>query len=86
MALTILILRILGILDIIAGFLIILAHPIGTWYLIFKGFIFILSSKGTCILSWADFLFGILALFFFSQYIAFIIFFYLIVKGVFSLI
>lgn len=76
--------KILGALDIIAGFLILLGNPIGSYYLLFKGLIFIIISKGTSILSWTDFLLGIMLIFFFSNLLAFIIFIYLLVKSILS--
>lgn len=76
--------KLLGLMDVIAGFLIIMGNPLGSYYLIFKGLVFLIISKGTCILSWTDFLLGFMLIFFFSPALSFIVFIYLLVKSVIS--
>ncbi len=78
--------KILGVCDIIAAFLVLTANPLGSYYLIFKGIVFLFVSKGSCLLSWTDFLLGLMLVLFFSQSLSFIIFIYLLVKSLLSFV
>ena len=74
-------LKLLGALDIAAGFLVILGVPaVAGYYLLTKALIFLFLAP-MCILNWMDLISALFLIFFYSSAIAIAIFAYLLVKG-----
>ncbi len=74
-------LKLLGTLDIAAGFLAILGLPaVAGYYLLVKALIFLFLAP-TCILNWMDLISAVFLIFFYSFAIAIAVFAYLLVKG-----
>ncbi len=78
------ILRLLGLLDAIAGVLALTPlHAYAAYYLVLKGLIFLpLSPK--CVLTWCDLLLGVVLVFFYSSVLGLLAFLYLIFKAFLS--